>query len=129
MDITELLTEYRRLRDQSDELAAQKSGLEKQMDGLERRILSAMTDAGLTAEGSLVRGGGCTAARRIKWRAKIGEGQWDAFLKWATDNDRGYLVQKRVTDAKVLELVDAGIALPDMVTLDSYESLDIRRVG
>lgn len=129
MDITELLSSYRSIKDQSDELAAQKTGLEKQMDGLERRILAAMTDAGLTAEGSLVRGGGCTAARRIKWRAKIGEGQWDAFLQWATENERGYLVQKRVTDTKVMELVDAGIELPDFLSVESFEMLDIRRCG
>jgi len=38
-----------------------------------------------------------------------------------------YLIQRRLNDSKVLELVDNGVPLPDGLTIEGYDDLAFRR--
>lgn len=70
---------------------------------------------------------GVNLTLRKKWRAKYEPELWGDIVKWAASSGLDYVVQRRLNDAKIMELVDNGIALPQGLTVESYNDLAFRR--
>lgn len=125
--IADLLDEYKCLLDRKDELNAQVSTVVKSIDDIEHRIRSAMEVAGQTNDGDKVSAAGITVTMRQKWRAKYAPEHWSDVVRWAVEQGFDHIVQRRLSDAKVMELVDNGVTLPKGLNVEQYTDLDFRR--
>ena len=70
---------------------------------------------------------GVSISTKTKWRARYDPDLWGDIVKWAAANGVAYIVQRRMNDAKIMELVDNGIALPEGLSVESYQDLAFRR--
>lgn len=70
---------------------------------------------------------GITVSIREKWRAKYTPELWPGVVEWAITHGHSHIVQRRLTDAAVMELVDNGVILPDGLSVESFKDLDVRR--
>ena len=93
------------------------------LNDIEADILAKMRDAGLES----VAQDGVSLTIRKKFRAKYDPEQWESLINWAAQNGMTYLIQRRLNDSKVLELVDNGVPLPDGLTIEGYDDLAFRR--
>lgn len=125
--LNDLLTQYRAEKDRQDELNAQLADSRAKADGLERRIMDAMKNAGLDSDGSKVSHDGLTVTLRHKFRASYDPAKWSAIVRWAIDTNNEHIIQRRLSDRPVLELLDNGEKFPDGLTVSTYEDLDFRR--
>lgn len=123
--ISELLAQYRKHKDRIDEIAAEEAQIRDMMGIIERSIMDTMKDAGLEKATAA----GVTVTRGEKWRAKYDPEKWAGIVKWCAETGRDYLIQRRLTDSRVMELVDNGTALPEGLTVESFPNLAFRRVG
>lgn len=128
MQIDELLAQLRNEKDWQDELNANLAKSKAKADALERDILATMKENGLDADGAKVSASGMTVTLRHKFRAAYDPEKWASVVKWAADTGHEYIIQRRLSDRPVLELMDSGVALPDGLSVTSYEDLDCRRV-
>ena len=127
--IPELAAEYRSLWDELDIIEQQKKELASKMADIERRISEAMHLAGKVNDGDAdTVAGVMRIAVRQKWRAQYDPEKWSDIVKWCADNGHDYLIQRRLTDSKVMDLVDNGVSLPDGLTVQPFTDLDFRRL-
>lgn len=128
LPISELLAQYRTVVDLLDEVNARKTTLEKQKEALKYDILGAMTASGFTEDGAKVAANGVSATRGTKFRAVYQPEKWPELVKWCAEHGRADLIQRRLTDSRVLEMVDAGEPLPEGVNLEPFQELSLRRI-
>jgi hypothetical protein len=126
-NISDLIKNLREIRDQKDALAQREKELNRQEDAVETQLLAAMEAAGFSSPGDKVSSEYGTATRQQKFYGKCDPEKWPEFFKWAVANDRTDIFHRRMTDAKIVELVDLGYALPDGVTVESRTQLSFRR--
>ena len=125
--LNDLLSQYRAEKDRQDELNAQLADSRAKADGLERQIMARMKDAGLDSDGSKVSHDGLTVTLRHKFRATYDPAKWTDIVRWAIDTHNEHIIQRRLSDRPVLELLDSGEKFPDGLTVSTYEDLDFRR--
>lgn len=70
---------------------------------------------------------GLSASAKEKFRAKYDPEKWTAILAWASATGNDHIVQRRLTDAKVVDLMDSGIELPDGLTVEAHVEVTVRR--
>jgi len=121
--IGDLLAAFRAAHDHKDECDMALKRAREACDLLELKIKIAM-DAQGTEKTSAH---GVTASIVTKWRAKYAPEKWSDLVKWAVANGYDYLIQRRLTDTKVMELVDRGVELPDGLSVESYKDINFRR--
>ena len=121
--IGELLADFRKAQDHKDDCDAQLKRAREACDVLELRIRLAMEAAGMDKTSAA----GITASVVEKWRAKYEPAKWGDLVRWAAANGYDYLIQRRLTDSKVMELVDNGVELPEGLSVESYKDLTFRR--
>lgn len=73
--------------------------------------------------------GGVTASIKQRWAVKYDPERWGEVVQWAVENGRSDLVQRRLNDARIMELVDAGTAIHPALTPQAFERLEVRRVN
>lgn len=125
--ISDILADYRASLDRVDDAKAALRAAEDARDNAEHELRSAMEAAGLTDDGAKVSGAGVTVTWRQKMRAKYDPAKWDTLVRWAVDTNNQHIVQRRLTDKAVLELIDNGVALPDGLSVEAYDDIDFRR--
>lgn len=128
-NIQELLAQYRAATDAIDAIDEVRKVHVETKEQLKRDILARMEAEGMVADGDQVKGGGVTATIQKKWRARHEPSAWPSILAWATREGYTDLVQKRLTDSKVMDLVDSGVALPDGLNVEPFTDLACRRTG
>lgn len=127
MTEAELLSNYRRLLDLKDEANTVLSGINKDLDECEAKIRSAFEASGKWEDGCAAKAGGITVTVRQKWRAKYAPEQWASIVAWAGETGNSHLIQRRLSDKPVMELLDAGVSLPEGLTVEAYKDIDFRR--
>jgi len=125
--LNDLLAAFKTEKDWQDELLAKLAQSKSKTTEIESKIMAAMKDAGLDGDGAKVSHGGLTVTLRHKFRAAYDPEKWSGVVKWAAETGREYIIQRRLSDKPVVELMDNGVALPDGLTVTSYEDLDFRR--
>lgn len=118
-----LLQQFREKRDALDVAEQNAKAARAEVHALEAQILErleALDVESVAAEGLNVK-------RVEKWRAKYDPARWSEIVSWAVDNGFDYLVQRRLNDAKIMELIDQGIRLPDGLSVECYSDLSFRR--
>jgi len=122
-NIGELLAAFRTAQDHKDDCDAALKRARETCDVLELKIRLAMESQGTEKTSAH----GVTASIVTKWRAKYTPEKWGDLVKWAAANGYDYLIQRRLTDTKVMELVDKGVALPEGLSVESYKDINFRR--
>ncbi len=127
IDVSSLLEAMREIKDEKDRVNQHLKRINEAEEKLERDILDAMTSLGFVEAGDKVSSACGTATRQVKWRAKYEPDKWPEIVKWMAEQGRTDLVQRRLSDAKIMELVDLGQPLPDGLGVESFEQLSFRR--
>lgn len=70
---------------------------------------------------------GLSASAKEKFRARYDPERWASILAWATATGNDHIVQRRLTDAKVVDLIDSGVELPEGLTVETYVDVSVRR--
>jgi hypothetical protein len=96
------------------------------MNKLTDHIRMTMEAQGMGKDGSKVAGAGFTATYKVKYRAQYEPAEWGNIIQWAADQGRTDIVQRRMNDAPILELFDAGAELPPGVKISSFNVMEIR---
>ena len=127
LPLNDLLAKFRTEKDWQDELNAKLAQSRERSTILELSIMDAMKDAGLDSDGSKVSHDGLTVTLRHKFRATYDPAKWSDIVRWAIDTHNEHIIQRRLSDRPVLELLDSGEKFPDGLTVSTYEDLDFRR--
>ena len=93
------------------------------LDDMETDINAKMHELGIESAAE----DGVSISIKTKWRARYDPDLWADIMKWAATNGVSYILQRRLNDAKIMELVDNGIALPEGLSVESYQDLAFRR--
>lgn len=125
----DLLAKYRSLLDLKDEAAAVLSGINKDIDACEAAIRESFEASGKWEDGCAAKAGGVTVTVRQKWRAKYMPEHWESIVKWAAETGNAHLIQRRLSDKPVMELLDAGVSLPEGLTVEAYKDLVFLRTA
>lgn len=127
MTEAELLTKYRALLDLKDEANSVLSGINKDLDNCEAAIRAAFEASGKWEDGCAAKAGGITVTVRDKPRACYAPESWEGIVKWAGETGNAAVVQRRLTDKAVLELLDSGVDLPEGLTVQWSKELSFLR--
>lgn len=124
MLISEKLAELRAVVDERERIAAE----EKRLGERKRQLEKELADFAKTTGVDKFSGAGMSVAFAEKMRARYEPNKWHDIASWAVSTGNDHIIQRRLTDAKVLELVDSGVALPDGLTLEAYTDISLRRI-
>jgi len=119
----EICARHKSLIDAKDELNAKLKAINEQIDASESEAREYLTAQGLDK----VSGAGITLYTREKWRAKYDPELWGQLVKWAASSGRTDLIQRRLSDAKVMEYIDSGATVPEGLSVESFIALEFRR--
>lgn len=71
-------------------------------------------------------GTGITLSIREKAVVKV-SGDWEQILRELCDSGHGFVVQRRVTASKLQEEMDAGMRMPDGLSIETVREVSHRR--
>lgn len=117
------LAELRSLSDEIDSHTAALKNLNQRWDELERFLEEQGETLGLRSFSD----GGITASLTTDLRVSYDPAQWDGLLKWAIETGNTGVVQRRLGDRVLKDLLDAGQAIPPGITFHPYTKVSIRR--
>lgn len=100
-------------REKIRQLEALKTEEQKRFDEIEYLMITKMEEAGLTGAGI----SRCTFSLKVEPYPQVKD--MALFVKWAADNDKPEMIQKRVSSAVFREYFEQTNELPDGV--DTYE--------
>lgn len=124
MNIGELLAMKFNLHDRKDELNADLSAVNKSIADVDAALMKQLRESGQTkASDDRV-----TVSVKTGWRAKYDPEQWPAIMEELVKSGHGHIIQRRLTDAKVVEMAENGVALPAGLSLESFDNLSFKRL-
>lgn len=123
-NISDLLAELRSVIDERERLSEQDSRLSKRKSAIEFELLGIHAATGLE---SLSGNGMGVTFKDDAMRARYAPEQWNAIAKWAAETGNMHIIQRRLSDAKIVDLVMEGVQLPEGLTLETYTSISTRR--
>lgn len=115
--IEELGSKLFDMREQIRELEAQKTAIQKEFDETEYAMIQLMQDAGLTNAGI----DKCTFSLKTELYPQVKD--LGSFVRWAADNDRAEMLQKRVSAAVFREYFESTNEMPE--GLDTYDKVTL----
>jgi hypothetical protein len=118
------LAALRAVIDEREKLATADRELSKEKERLEASLLSFHNESGLD---SLSGAGLSVSFDGEAMRAKYEPDRWAEIVKWAVSTGNDHIIQRRLTDAKVLDLIEQGVELPAGLTVENYTKLSVRR--
>lgn len=120
----EILAELKDVIDQREELARQDRELSGRRQRLEKELVDYHERTGLEQ----IAGAGLTVRfDPAATRCRYDPDRWQEIVRWAVQTDNLHVIQRRLTDGKIIELVENGTPLPEGLTLESYVGLSVRR--
>ena len=125
--MNDLLGRYLELLDEKEELDALVNGIKSSLADIEGAIQNKLEAEDQMKAGTKVGIEGLTVRVREKRKARYDPDRWMEIVKWATDNGKEFLVQRRLNDNVVMELVDQGVPLPTGLSVRCDTGLSFRR--
>lgn len=122
--VSVLLAELRGLIDERERLAEEDRRLSKRKSEIESSLLSFHDASGLEQ----MAGAGLTvrfdpAATRVRYDPE----KWDSVVAWAVQTKNFQIIQRRTSDAKVMSLIEEGVALPEGLSIETFTGISVRR--
>ena len=123
MNVEDLLIEYRKVIDEKEILAQQEKILNQRKHDLEFHLMAFAKSQGLESfEDDSIRVH-ISEALRIRYEPEL----WSEIVKWAVDSGNDYIIQRRLNDTKILELIENGTPIPEGLAVDPYTKISHRR--
>jgi len=119
----ELCTRHRTLLDRKDELNAELKQINELLADNEAAVRAMLEREGVDK----ISGNGITLFTKQKWRARYEPELWASLVEWASKSGRTDLIQRRLSDAKVMEYIDSGAEVPQGLSVEPYTSIEFRR--
>lgn len=124
VNVQSLLAELHQLSGHIDELNAELARCNKRWAVIEQSLLDFSNANGIDS----FRGAGITVSFDTSaFRATYAPERWVDVVRWAVASGNEHIVQRRLTDKKVIDLVDAGIALPEGLNLEQFTKISVKR--
>jgi hypothetical protein len=120
----ELLSELRSVMDEQDETNKRLSDLRVRRDAIEARLIDLHKVTKLTTFANDVL---TVNVAPDTMRVGYDPDRWDSIVKFFVDAGRIDVVQRRLSESKILELLDSGAELPDGLKFDGYTKISVRR--
>lgn len=117
------LRKLRLLSDQLDRIEAMKRERNARWVALERYIAEESERVGV----SKFSGDGISVSVEQDIRVSYEPEKWDDLLRWAVETGNTSVVQRRVGEAAIKSMVDAGMGQPPGVKLSPYTKVSVRR--
>ncbi len=127
IDEATLLADYRRLLDLKDDQNAAVKATTDQLNQIESQLRAGLEARGQFVDGAKTGIAGLTLTVNRKWYAKYDPALWPVIVEWAGTQGMSHLVQRRLNDKAVMELVDSGKGLPAGLGVESVLDLQFRR--
>lgn len=120
----ELLTRLRNVMDEQDTTNQRLAELRADRDSIEAKLLDLHKTTKLTtfANDALT-----VSVAPNTMRVGYEPEKWDGIVKFFVEAGRTDLVQRRLSEGKILELLDSGAPLPDGLKFDGYTKISVRR--
>jgi hypothetical protein len=125
-NITELLTELRAIIDERERLADQDRNLSRRKSAVEASLLSFHARTGLE---KLSGAGLSVTFNPAATRCRYEPDRWEGIVRWAVATGNLHIIQRRTSDAKIIDLIAEGVALPEGLTIESFTDLSVRRTN
>lgn len=123
MNINDILTEWREVKKKRETLAQEENPLKTRQVELEQAIVRYGELHGLTKFGD----DHVTVSLKEKPVFKR-LGPWAEFVEWAVKHNSTHVIQRRITDEQIAELVISGQGPPDEIgTIETFTKATIRR--
>lgn len=123
--VTSLLEELRGIIDERETIAARDSTLSRRKSEIEVALLSYHDATGLES----VKGGGMSVSfDGDACRAKYDPEKFNEIMAWAVATGNQHILQRRLTDARIVSLIKDGVALPDGLSVEPYTKISTRRI-
>ena len=117
MTIEQLGDNLFELREQIRGKEAEKTALQKEFDDVEYHMIQKMEAAGLASAGI----SRCTFTLKAAVHPQVKD--LVAFVRWAAENDKAEMLQRRISSAVFAEYFEQNNMLPDGV--DTYEKMTL----
>lgn len=121
--ISAALTALRETIDELEAVREREVELNKKRYAIERELLSIHESTGLVAMANDY----ISVSVEDKDRATYAPDCWDDVLKWAVETGNMNIIQRRLSDAKVVALIGEGIPLPAGLGIEPYKKISHRR--
>lgn len=119
-----MLARLRTIIDANEELDRQKKELSDERQQIESDLMAFHKTTGLEKfSGS----GVSVTFDPTALRATYDPDHWPGILKWAVESGNGYIIQHRLSNAKVIDLFDQGVPLPEGLSLIDDLKIIVRR--
>jgi hypothetical protein len=125
LDARPLLRDLKAIREKRAELDRVRKDLWPQHEAIVAKLVELHQQTGndkISVKGVLAVGFDDQAMR-----AKYDPEKWPGIVKWAGETGNEHILQRRITDAKVVDLVANGVALPDGLSLEQFVKVSIRK--
>lgn len=103
------------------ELEARKTEVQKMYDEMEYVMIEKMQEAGLSNAGIPA----CTFSLKVEMYPQVKD--IDAFVRWAADNNKAEMLQRRVSAAVFREYFEQANQMPDGVDTFEKTTLGMRK--
>jgi hypothetical protein len=127
IDIGKELAEWRRLLDEKERLTAELSDINKQCAAIERRVSGYCDTVGVDT----IKVDGVLSVS-VKQSLRIGydKEKWDDLVRWAAASGNSHIVQRRISERPVKELIDTlGHEFPaHLFTMEEFNKVSTRRI-
>ena len=124
-DTTEKLVELRAILDEAEGLNARLSQISARRMEIEADLRKYHEATGTE---KISAGGMSISFNPEALRAKYDPDKWSGIVRWAAETGNDFIIQRRLTDAKVVSLIESGVPLPDGLDVETYLKINIRRV-
>jgi hypothetical protein len=123
-DIKTILPNLRQVIDLREQIADLDKQLSARKQELELKLIEHHKANGVDA----VTGGGVSVSfDPTAMRTTYDPEKFESIFRWCAETGHTYLIQRRFTDAKVMALIDDGVALPEGLGVEQYVKLNVRR--
>ncbi len=123
-NVGSVLQNLRALIDLREKVAELDTALSKRKTELEGKLLDIQKSSGLSSFADF---GVSVTFDTGAFRAKYDPEKFNDVMKWAVETGNEFIIQRRLTDAKILGLIDEGVSLPEGLSVESYTKISVRR--
>lgn len=122
-DMNALMKEARSIIDELEKIGEVDKRLRSRKSEIELELMRFSESSGLETFSS----DDLTCTISEKTRACYDPAKWNEVVKWAVDTGNEIVIQRRLSDARLVEIATSGTALPAGIRLEPYSAVAFRR--
>jgi len=123
--LSDTAIELRAVLDELDDVNAKKSELGARKDELLFTLQTGMEETG--SDSLKFEAAGISVTKKEVLKAAYDPEHWEGIFKWANDSGRSDCIHRRLSDAKIVEYMESGGALPEGLRLEPLTKMGTRR--